>query len=177
MVVSPTKTNPQPRSARQQLTVGVADMIVSKDHTAMVVTYALGSCIGVTAYDPETRIGGMLHFMLPKPPKDGQVDESRPYMYATRGIPALIKQLEDLGADARRMVFCAAGAAEVMEDGGFFAIGQRNRTIMRKIFWKKNLVLAAEDTGGSMARTMSLNLGTGEVRVKAIAEENTLWQV
>lgn len=157
-----------------QLVVGIADLIVSNDPTATIRTYALGSCIGITAYDGETKVGGLLHFMLPKPPEDGG-DEDRPCMYATRAIPTMVDQLEARGADPKKLVICAAGAAEILQDGGFFAIGKRNRTIMRKILWRKNLVLTAEDTGGCQARTMSLNMATGEVSIRIVGEGRVLW--
>ena len=45
--------------------VGVSDMKVSNDANASLITYSLGSCIGVVIYDPAVKVGGLLHFMLP----------------------------------------------------------------------------------------------------------------
>lgn len=159
---------------QDRLVVGVADLVVSNDPTATISTHALGSSIGITAYDCETRVGGLLHLMLARPP-DGGGGEDRPYTYATQAIPRMVAQLEARGADPKNLVICAAGAAEIMRDGGFFAIGKRNRTMMRKILWRMNLVLKAEDTGGSHARMMSLNLATGAVSVSVVGEGRVLW--
>ena len=65
--------------------------------------------------------------------------------------------------------------AEVVADGGKFRIGARNRTILRKLVWKHNLLLAADDTGGNFSRTMSIDTECGTVRIRTQGEERTLW--
>ena len=62
------------------ITVGIADMQVSNDPDAMLVTYSLGSCIGVMIYDPVVRVGGMLHYMLPDSNLDQVKARTRPCM-------------------------------------------------------------------------------------------------
>ena len=167
---------PQITPAERKIVVGVGDLKVSKDPSKDIYTYALGSCIGITIFDPETKVGGMLHFMLPQPGKDKNRLDLNPLMFGSTGIPQLFKQCYALGAVKERLIVCAAGAAEVMTHGKSFAIGDRNRTIMRKIFWKNNIVLAAEDTGGNDARTMSLAMETGTVTLKIRGKEVVLWQ-
>ena len=158
--------------------VGVADIATGVAGEGGIVTYALGSCIGLTAYDPVAKVGGLLHFMLPQPNGNGRGDpgSTKQYMYATTGIPLLLRQLVALGAVQSRIVVTAAGGAEILEGAQSMAIGMRNRTMMRKVLWKMNLSLQAEDTGGAVARTMNLNLENGEVRVRARGESRVLWQ-
>lgn len=153
--------------------VGVADLGIARAGQGKLITYALGSCIGISAWDPVTKQGGLLHFMLPQPGEDTVVQ--KPAMYATSGIPLLFRKLQDLGVKRERLVICAAGGAEVISDSAMFAIGKRNRTIMRKLFWKDNTKVAAEDTGGDQARTMALNLETGEVTIRTRNGERSLW--
>ncbi len=167
---------PQTLSSEKKLIVGVGDMKVSTDPTMPIYTYALGSCIGITIYDPNVKIGGMLHFMLPQPGKENKRTDLNPFMFGSTGIPSLFKHCYSLGAVKERLIVCAAGGAEVMTHGKAFAIGDRNRTIMRKIFWKNNIILAAEETGGNDARTMVLDLETGEVRLKIRGKESVLWK-
>lgn len=155
--------------------VGVADMAVARETQGQIVTYALGSCIGLTAFDPVAKIGGLLHFMLPQPAEHGDPKVLKPYMYATTGIPLMFRKLAEAGARKDRLIVCAAGGAEIINDAGVFAIGKRNRTILRKIFWKDGTILSAEDTGGSLARTMCLNLGNGEVRIRTRDNDSLLW--
>lgn len=153
--------------------VGVADLAVARAAQGKIITYALGSCIGITAWDPQTSSGGMLHFMLPQPGDDTVVQ--KPGMYATSGIPLLFRKLADLGVRRERLIVCAAGGAEVISDSALFAIGKRNRTIMRKLFWKDDIKVVAEDTGGDQARTMTLHLASGEVTIKTRNGERSLW--
>lgn len=171
-----TTTNTIVRPAAQgKIVVGVADVAVSKEPGAEIVTYALGSCIGVTVFDPVTKVGGMLHFMLPSSATNEEKASAKPAMFADTGVPLLFKSCYEIGADRRRLVVCAAGGAEVLADDGHFKIGSRNRTILRKLFWKANILLAADDTGGNVSRTMSLNLADGTVRVRTKGKETVLW--
>lgn len=155
--------------------VGVADLAIARESQGQLVTYALGSCIGLSAYDPVAKVGGLLHFMLPQPAEQADPKELKPFMYATTGIPLLFRKLVEAGCRKDRLVLCAAGGAEIINDAGVFAIGKRNRTILRKIFWKDGTVLAAEDTGGGLARTMTLSLATGEVRIRTRDKDGLLW--
>lgn len=158
-----------------KIVVGVADMAVSNDPAAMIVTYALGSCIGVTIYDPVAKVGGMLHFMLPAASVNQEKAESNPAMFGDTGIPMLFKKCYELGAKKERMIVCAAGGAEVLSDDGHFKIGSRNRTILRKLFWKNNILVSAEDTGGAVSRTLSLSMTNGSVSIRNKGLERTLW--
>jgi chemotaxis protein CheD len=157
------------------IVVGVADLGIGTAAHGQLITYALGSCIGLTAYDPVARVGGLLHFMLPQPGEGADARESRPCMYGSTGIPLLFRRLLDQGAQLPRLILCAAGGAEIIQDAGVFAIGKRNTTILRKVFWKDGTKLAAEDTGGNVARTMTLNLSTGEVRIRTRDQDRALW--
>ncbi len=162
-------------SSAQQTVIGVADMAVVKGPAGLLVTYALGSCIAVTVYDPEKKVGGMLHFMLSSSRTNPDKAKQNPAMFGDVGVPALFRQAYDLGASKDRLVVCAAGGAEVLEDNGHFKVGSRNRTMLRKMFWKNNILLAADDTGGSVSRTMRMDLETGRVTVHSNRKERVLW--
>ncbi|MFT4511809.1 MAG: chemotaxis protein CheD [Planctomycetota bacterium] len=166
--MSPSKSN--------ALVVGVADMTIGSVEDGQIVTYALGSCIGLTAYDPVARVGGLLHFMLPQPSSNSEPKDLKQFMYATTGMPRMFRRLVERGAVQSRLILTATGGAEILEGAAHMAIGKRNRTMMRKVLWKMNMTLVAEDTGGSLARTMSLELETGEVRVRSHGCNQVLWQ-
>jgi chemotaxis protein CheD len=157
------------------IVVGVADMAIGRESNGHLLTYALGSCIGLTVYDPVAKVGGLLHFMLPQPGEQTGAKDIKPSMYATTGVPLLFRKVSEAGARKERLIVCCAGGAEIIHDAGVFAIGKRNRTMLRKILWKDGTAVAAEDTGGSIPRTMSLNLTTGEVRIKDRDREGPLW--
>lgn len=169
-------SNPiQPLTTPGRVIVGIADLAMTDDPGATLVTYALGSCIGVTVFDPAARVGGMLHFMLPQSTLSPEKAKTNPCMFADAGVPLLFQKAYELGARKERLVVCAAGGAEILADEGHFKIGSRNRTMLRKLFWKNSVLLASEDTGGTHSRTMTLRLSDGQVTVKNKNEERALW--
>ena len=155
--------------------VGVADMAIARESQGHLVTYALGSCIGLSAYDPVAKVGGLLHYMLPQPAEQADPKALKPFMFATTGIPLLMRRLVDAGAQQSRLIVCAAGGAEILEGAVTMAIGKRNRTMLRKVLWKMGVALAAEQSGGSIARTMTLVLSTGEIRIKSRDSDGAMW--
>ncbi len=133
----------------------------------LLVTHSLGSCIGLSLYDPATGVGGLIHCMLPLSKIDPAKARANPLMFTDTGVPALLQAVFELGAVRRRLVAKAAGAASLLDEKGLFKIGERNYTILRKVLWKNNILIAAEDIGGTKARTMSLHMATGETTVKS----------
>ncbi|MBX3373823.1 MAG: chemotaxis protein CheD [Phycisphaeraceae bacterium] len=158
-----------------RIVVGVADARTSCDPAAELITFALGSCIGVTLFDPVARVGGMLHFMLPMSSLNPEKAAANPAMFGDTGIPALFHAVYALGARKERLVVCAAGGAELLSDDGQFRIGHRNRTLVRRIFWKNGVLLAAEETGGTISRTLVLSMAGGRVTIRNRSEERVLW--
>ena len=154
--------------------VGVSDMKVSANLEDVLVTYSLGSCIGLTLYDREARIGGMVHTMLPLARKNPERAKACPAMFTDSGVMALIQELLNLGASKQNLVARAAGGAAVMDENGTFKIGERNYTTLKKILWKNDILLSAEDIGGSQARTLSLYMEDGRTTVYADRTEREL---
>jgi chemotaxis protein CheD len=148
--------------------VGISDLKVSNKEGDCLVTYALGSCIAVAVYDPQVKVGGLLHYMLPDSKLDSAKAREHPGMFADTGIPLLFKSCYKFGAEKRRMMIKIAGGARIMDDTNYFRIGQKNLTALRKIFWKNNVLIDAEDIGESFNRTVRLEISTGRFLVKGV---------
>ncbi|WP_299979060.1 chemotaxis protein CheD [Desulfobacula sp.] len=149
-----------------RMIVGISDLKASGNVEDMLITYALGSCIAVAVYDPTVKVGGLLHFMLPNSKLDLNKAKAIPAMFADTGIPLLFKSCYGLGAEKKRMIVKIAGGASILDNSNYFRIGQKNITALRKIFWKNDVLIDAEDTGGDRNRTVSLDVSTGKVVVK-----------
>jgi chemotaxis protein CheD len=149
-----------------EIVVGISDFKVSNNINDVLITYALGSCIGVTIYDPVVKIGGLLHFMLPESSIDIKKASENPAMFADTGIPLLFKNCYKFGADKKRMKVKVAGGASILDDSNFFRIGQKNITAMKKLFWKNNMLIGAEDVGSDYNRTIYMHISSGKVFVK-----------
>jgi chemotaxis protein CheD len=157
--------------------VGMADLKVSGTPTDRIVTYALGSCLGVTVHDPVAGVAGMLHVMMPESSIDANKAKANPYMFVDTGIPQLFKQCYALGAKKERMVVRVAGGAYQGEDESQdrFQIGKRNFIALRKLLWKNGVMIKASDVGGvQQSRTMYLSVASGDVTVKCNGVEAAL---
>jgi chemotaxis protein CheD len=149
-----------------QIVIGVSDLRVSNKADDVLITYALGSCIAVAVYDPQVKVGGILHFMLANSSIDKDKALKNPAMFADTGIPLLFKSCYKLGAEKKRMIVKIAGGASILDDAKFFRIGHKNITAVRKIFWKNNVLLTAEDTGKNFNRTVELYISDGRFIVR-----------
>lgn len=154
----------------RQHTVGISEFYVSTDATETIVTYSLGSCVGLTLYDPARRIGGMVHCLLPLSSIDPEKARINPAMFTDTGVSTLLQKIFDLGADRKRLVAKVAGASCLLDEKGTFRIGERNCTTLRKVLWKNNILLAGEDVGGTIPRTLYLHMDTGRIVIKTQGE-------
>jgi chemotaxis protein CheD len=155
--------------------VGVADMKIASSSGHVIVTHALGSCLGVAVYDPSRSVGGLLHVMMPMSSINPEKAKANPYMFVDTGIPAFFRKLYDAGAEKRRLVVKVAGGANVQgKSDDRFAIGKRNYIILKKIFWKNGIMIESEDVGGVSARTMYLEIGSGRCWLSTAGREKPL---
>lgn len=144
--------------------VGVADMKVVSQPGDIIVTHALGSCLGIAVHDPVIGVGGLLHVMLPMSKISPEKALANPSMFVDTGVPALFRAIYDAGGEKRRLKVTVAGGANIQNHGeDKFAIGQRNYTVFKKILWKNGVLIDAEDVAGTIARTMYLEIGSGKV--------------
>jgi chemotaxis protein CheD len=155
--------------------VGVADMKISGDSGDVIVTHALGSCLGVAVYDPHVPVGGLLHVMMPQSSINPEKAAANPYMFVDSGLPAFFRSLYSAGGVKGRLVVKVAGGANVQgqaEDR--FAIGRRNYVLLRKVFWQNGILISGEEVGGTKPRTMYLEIGSGRTWLNTAGEETEL---
>ena len=156
-------------------TIGIADMKISAAKDDILITYALGSCLGIAIYDPVAHVGGLIHIMLPLSSVNPEKAKSNPLMFVDTGVPELFKSCYKFGANKERLIVKVAGGASLNHhEDDQFQIGKRNFTMLRKLLWKNNVLLNAYDVGENHSRTMSLNIGSGEVVLKINNQEKVL---
>ncbi len=138
-----------------------------------IVTHALGSCVGVALHDPVAKIGGMMHAQMPTGAGVSQPTGSD--RYVDLAWPRFYAEMLRLGARKDRLrVTLAGGACANPAPDDFFAIGKRNLAAIRKELWRTGLPIAAEDVGGSEARTMRLDLASGRTRLETSGRRKDL---
>lgn len=147
-----------------ELTVGISDMKIASGDDVLT-TFALGSCVGISFYDPILRLGALLHILLPE---NTDCDMTIPFRFADTGVEETVRRLLPRGFARERAVVKIAGGARMFDDflqyGG---IGDRNVANVKAALARERLRVYSEDTGGRNPRTMTLYLATGDVRIRS----------
>jgi chemotaxis protein CheD len=153
------------------INVGIADFAISSSPD--ILRTILGSCVGICLYDPESRIGGMSHIMLPTM-KDSSKSMKK---YADAAIPLMLRDMEERGAKRGSIRAKIAGGATMFtlsENSVMGEIGNNNVARVREVLKGLGISLAAEDTGGNYGRTIDFYLETGMVKVKSMGRQERM---
>jgi len=148
--------------------VGMADYKVGQSPSTLI-SYGLGSCIGISLYDPQVKVGGLLHIMLPDSTQARASDN--PAKFADTGLPLLLRDVLGLGASKSRLVAKIAGGAQMFAFANatdIMRVGARNAEAVKKILHDMGIKIIAEDTGGNYGRTVQIDLNNGVYKVKTI---------
>ncbi|MDR1029127.1 MAG: chemotaxis protein CheD [Clostridiales Family XIII bacterium] len=157
---------------KETIVIGISDQRTSRSPNTLV-TYALGSCVGVSLYDADTNIGGMAHIMLPQsvPGRDAlEIDRKK---FADTAIIDLLGRMVRQGANRGRIVAKIAGGANmfgIVDGNGFGDIGRRNVISVKDILSGLDIPIVAEDTGENFGRTIFFELDTGKVKVRSLGK-------
>ena len=131
-----------------------------------IITYALGSCIGIALYDPMIKLGALVHIMLPERVNS----DANIFKYADTGVRETLRKLYAYGAVKHRMTAKIAGGAKMFDMKGKSSamgnIGERNAQMVKRVLMQEGIRIVKEDTGANYARTMSIDLASGMVLVK-----------
>lgn len=158
---------------RAELSIGVGEGYSSAQGDFMLVTFALGSCVGLTLWDPAVRVGGLVHSQLPVSYQNAQRAAENPYLFTDTAVAELLRAVYALGGKRQRIVAKLVGGAERTENSSF-RVGQRNVAVARRVLWKNDIVVAAEDVGGDHPRTVYLDMADGRTIVKALGASQEL---
>jgi chemotaxis protein CheD len=157
--------------------VPIGEIVVSKAPEDVLVAYGLGSCVAICLYDPVTRVGGMLHALLPTAPgtNNHRRNPGKLTKFVDQGTPMLVESLLSLGARRTRLVAKLCGGAKVLSAPGFeegpLNIGARNVLAAESALQTQRLQIKAQDTGGNTGRTVRLHIADGTVTVKNLGRE------
>lgn len=148
----------------KQYVVGIADMKLCR-REGILITYALGSCIGICLYDPVIKLAGLIHIMLPVNQEASRGGTVNVFKYADTGIPETLRKMEAFGAVRSRIISKIAGGAKMFDipgNGSLGNIGQRNAETVKQVLRNERIRLIKEDLGANYARTLLFNASNGE---------------
>lgn len=136
-------------------------------NSGSLITYALGSCIGICLYDATIKLAALIHIMLPLNMETGRTS---PMKYADSGIRETLKRMEERGAVRSRITAKIAGGAKMFEisgNGNLGNIGGRNIESVHMVLRREGIRLLAEDVGGTTARTVLFDAATGQCCIRS----------
>ncbi|MDX2110026.1 MAG: chemotaxis protein CheD [Verrucomicrobiota bacterium] len=151
---------------RQTIVIGVGHSSVGNNPNATLITYALGSCIGMVVYAAGINAGGILHYMLPDSTLSPEKAVAQPAMFADTGLPHFLRSLKGIQATPANLKCALFGGAAVLSGEDYFKVGERNIAAARVLTTIYRLRVVHSAVGGNYNRTVSLNLATGLVTVK-----------
>lgn len=155
----------------KEIKVGIADMKIAR-REGTLITYALGSCIGITLYDPAIKLAALLHIMLPEA---GNMADMNVYKFADSGINEMLRKMTAFGGMKRRYQCKIAGGAKMFEmRGGIGNIGERNIRSVEAIMRAEQIHIMKKDVGLNYARTMMIDVDTGIVRVRTAGRQEII---
>ncbi|MBN2711839.1 MAG: chemotaxis protein CheD [Planctomycetes bacterium] len=157
--------------------LGIGDYGAAKESGQVVKTLALGSCVALLMLDPHTHIVGMAHVALPESSISPDRAKDKPGHFADTAVPALLKAMADLGGNpnGKGYIVKLVGGARVMDPNSTFSIGKRNVLALKKALWKYGLGPRAEDVGGSISRTVEVDVDMGRVVITSAKREQ--WEI
>ncbi|HHX73751.1 MAG TPA: chemotaxis protein CheD [Firmicutes bacterium] len=148
-----------------QITVGIGECAVTNETAAKLKTYALGSCVAVTAYSRLHRAAGMVHIALPSPPNNEAAGQ-RPAYYASTGIPLLLEKMRrEFGCRRTELLVGVYGGADSARGKDYFAIGKKNLTAVMRVLSDMSLTVSSAAVGGDVSRTVEMDVATGNVTI------------
>ncbi|MCL6560675.1 MAG: chemotaxis protein CheD [Firmicutes bacterium] len=148
--------------------VGIADYRITGNPNRLI-TVGLGSCVGIAFYDPVSRMGGLLHIMLPSAKQFSKAN--KPTKFADSGIPHVLNELQRLGVKTGRLQVKIAGGAQMfsgLNEKFSLNIGERNIQATRDSLKSYGLKIVGEDVGGNKGRTMILDTVSGQVTIRTV---------
>ena len=155
----------------KDIKVGIGDMKIAR-REGTLITYAWGSCVGITFYDPMIKLGALVHILLPEA---GDNAAGNIFKFADTGIKETLRKLEVFGGVKSRYQCKIAGGAKMFEmSAGIGNIGERNVKMVEKVLAEEHIRVMAKDVGANYARTMLLAVTTGTVKVRTSGRNETI---
>lgn len=153
-------------SGRKAIVVGIGEYRVSADPHSEIITYSLGSCVGLTIFDPVAKVGGMLHALLPSSTHAYDAAEKLSHKYVDTACIALFHAVYSLGGQKSRLQVKLAGGGDFLDEKKMFRIGEKNVAAVEDLLGKNLVKISGRHTGERLSRTMRLQLDTGKVTVE-----------
>lgn len=158
--------------------VNLGEIKVTKIRNMVLAVPNLGSSVALVIYDPQFKVGGIAHIILPDSTLDGARSDETPGKYADLAVPELLKQYTEAGGQTRFANIRLVGGAQLFNFGGgggnLLNIGSRNATAIRAVLSKTGLTIEKADTGGNKGKSIRFMIATGQLFIRQIGDKEYL---
>ena len=140
-----------------------------------LVTLGLGSCVAIVLHDPEARVGGLAHVLLPEPALSR--DQGNASKFATTAVPALVQEMARMGARPGRLKARLVGGAAMFQTlmvPGSLNMGARNINASRQALEEAGIPVVAEEVGGDYGRSVRFYVGAGKTTVSSVGKADVV---
>ncbi len=152
-----------------RIDVGIGDFKSSRKEGDTLKTYGLGSCVAIVVYSQSLKIAGMIHIALPEASVNPAKAEQLPGYFADTGVPRLVEWIDRVSSGVRKSFsYRLYGGASILDENNRFDIGRRNALAVKRLLWRYGCGVVKEDLGGTVSRTVSIDVATGEVQVNYV---------
>lgn len=151
-----------------EIIVRVADLRAGRD-SDVLITVGLGSCVAIVLHDPQERVGGMAHVLLPSTALARR--DTNPAKFPQTALPRLLELMAERGASPRRVTARLVGGASMfgaLAQPGTIQMGERNIVACRQVLYQHGLALTGEATGGDYGRTVKLWAADGRLEITSV---------
>ena len=156
--------------------IHAGELYVSKDDE--LIGTLLGSCVAVCLYDPERRISGMNHYMLPGRISEKDIFGDRSARYGITAINELIKKIEKSGAVKECLIAKLFGGGHVLSnDYGPITVPLDNIRLARVLLEMEDIPIEDIDVGDKYTRKLLMDVKSGKVYLKKTAQEKIYEEV
>jgi chemotaxis protein CheD len=144
------------------------ELFVSRE--SAIVSTVLGSCVSVTMFSPELRMGAICHALLPVENSSGES-----FRYVDTSILSMLEEFGRHGISRTRLEVKLFGGSSMLSDnaGGYrgVAVGRQNIEKAMQIIEAECLSLVASDLGGTNGRKIYFLTHTGAVFLKHLGKK------
>jgi len=156
----------------EKIVIGISDQKTSRSPDTLV-TYALGSCVGISLFDPKSNIGGLAHIMLPDSKMITNPQSLDRMKFADTAIEDMLDRMVEIGASRKNIFAKIIGGANMFKATGtstFATIGLRNIEAVRNELERLGIPIVGEDVGKDFGRTVYFDLKTGKISVQSLGK-------
>ncbi|MFW9995783.1 MAG: chemotaxis protein CheD [Candidatus Odinarchaeota archaeon] len=170
--------------SKKSISVKIGQILFS-DSSGLPLRATLGSCIGLTIYDPVTTFGGLAHIFLPNRDQvdnsrdqvDNKILEKSPGKYADHAVHYMVEKFSKKKIPFRRLQAKIAGGASLFplltSVNSVFLVGMQNVSVTEECLNKAGIRITGQDVGKDRGRVILFNLSNGAVIIKESSGGNT----